>query len=335
MPPKSAPIGIKGVSASAWQNPLGSAGVGVEDASNWRLTLTGSEYVGPDKVGQYLCVADANGSIAAGGSLLGAVGATGSSGATGLTGATGSVGAVGRTGATGTTGPGGAVGATGATGAQGLTGVAGVPGSANLKTINKAAAPGQVEDNLTGFFVPATFIGGGGGYAPASRLIPRADLYNMYNTFIFKASGTLAFHVVPTDLEVQCVLYFGVVLGDNFTDTSKVMGVTSIGVSSTGPFYNNETAWSYELIGNRAPEGGAGSLFCASTVKVTLGVIGDSSDTITRLSFAPQNFGVVSPIPGDGDNIRLSFFMTGNGLDPSVQTLSVKKYGHTFQCLPA
>ena len=98
MPPKSIAIGIPSFATNALQNPRGNSGIGIEDTSIGRLTLVGSEYFGPTKVGQYLRVADADGTITAGGTLLGAVGATGATGAAGETGLTGAMGGVGATG---------------------------------------------------------------------------------------------------------------------------------------------------------------------------------------------------------------------------------------------
>ncbi|NDE96709.1 MAG: hypothetical protein EB034_00255, partial [Verrucomicrobia bacterium] len=225
----------------------------------------------------------------------------------------------------------------GATGLQGLTGFAGAPAPSNVKTLNKAAAPAKFENPITAFCTPPTFIGGTAGYEPTTRLVPRADLYTMYNILLVNASGTLFLdNKIPESLPV-CVLYFGVMVGDTFTNTSKLLGEIRVGVAST--FYGQEVAWSYELIANRAPEGEAGSLFYASTGKVTMSVVGVSevanNNMLSKVSLIPQNLGVVNPISGDGDNLRLSFFITGEDLNPATQTMTVKKYGHTFQCIPA
>jgi hypothetical protein len=344
MPPKSIAIGIPSFATNALQNPSGNSGIGIEDTSIGRLTLVGSEYFGPTKVGQYLRVADADGTITAGGTLLGAVGATGATGAAGETGLTGAMGGVGATGRVGATGAAGAIGHTGdegATGLQGLTGFAGAPAPSNVKTLNKAAAPAKFENPITAFCTPPTFIGGAAGYEPTTRLVPRADLYTMYNILLVNASGTLFLdNKIPESLPV-CVLYFGVMVGDTFTNTSKLLGEIRVGVAST--FYGQEVAWSYELIANRYPGEGAGSLFYKSTGKVTMSVVGASKpatddfndNMLSKVSLITQNLEVVNPIPGDGDNLRLSFFITGEGLNPATQTLAVKKYGHIFQCIPA
>jgi len=60
-----------------------------------------------------------------------------------------------------------------------------------------------------------------------------------------------------------------------------------------------------------------------------------NNNMLSKVSLIPQNLGVVNPISGDGDNLRLSFFITGEGLNSATQTMAVKKYGHTFQCIPA
>jgi hypothetical protein len=339
MPPKQIAIGIPTFASNALQNPRGNSGIGLEDSSIGRLTLVGSEYFGPTKVGQYLCIADADGTIAAGGTLLGAVGATGATGAAGAAGETGLTGAMGATGRVGATGAAGAIGSTGdegATGLQGLTGFAGAPAPSNVKTLNKAAAPAMFENQITAFCTPPTFIGGPAGHEPATRLVPRADLYNMYNILLVNASGTLFLENKIPDSAPECVLYFGVMIGDTFTNTAKLLGEVRVNVAST--FYGQELAWSYELLANRAPEGGAGSLFYASTGKATIAFVGASVDNtvmLSRLALIPQNFGVVDPLPGDGDNLRFSFFITGEGLNSATQTMAVKKYGHTFQCIPA
>jgi len=320
----------------AWQNAEGSAGVALDDTAVGRLTLSGPTYSGADKIGQYLSVADADGTIVAapavGDSLV--VGATGPTGATGTVGPTGATGLRGERGPTGVMGPTGGTGASGAVGLKGATGATGATGSVGLVgpmggelVLNKALLTLAPSSDPITTPIATTFVGGPGGYDPADRLIPTGDLYARLSTLRFKASGTLVSRVAGA--ANNSTARVGIMVGNDYGTEDNVLGLTPIALPAI--FYDVAAIWVYKLEAVRVTSAKNASSGLAFTWSSELVVSRSHDDTLKPFSIKTLNvgstdFGAITPRGGP-----FSVYVSNPDiLEGSNDEMVVTKYNHLF-----
>jgi hypothetical protein len=328
MGPKPVGIYIANVRCNEWEN-LGRAarvtlGPGTTDG---RLSFLGEEYVGTNKVGQFLRIADANGTIVVdeGAPVAGTPGATGPvgeagpAGATGATGRTGAVGAIGATGETGESpiGPTGATGSNGASGPRGATGATGIG-----KIINRATNPGAYgqpfNTPVTPFFIgePAT------GFIPGSRRIPLSDLAATSGTFSFEFTFTLSNYTGQDTIGT-----FGVMVGNDYGSENNILGLVVMKLIGSTIF--GDRACSYKLFATRVQSNIAENRLAFTwTAELTIeSGSGGVPMTVYQAAVGSKDFADISL---SGAGITFSPYV-GNRSLPGAGEMAARKWNHLFR----
>ena len=326
MGPKPADIYIANVRCNEWQS-LGvlSPKLALEDMADGRLSLLGGEYIGADKVGQCLRIADENGTILADGAptagttgAAGPTGETGPAGVVGLNGRAGAAGPIGGMGATGTTGPTGLAGSSGATGPRGATGATGMG-----KTLNRATNPGAYGLPIDDGPIAPTFIGDPeNGFLPADRLVLLSDLDAPFGNFIFEFTTELVYNWSDSTVGA-----FGIMMGDDYSPGaySKLLGLVAITLQDLGDY-----VCTYRLVATRVQNNIVGRLAFAWTAELEIAKNG-LDNAIYQAAVGAQEFPVIPPDPS-GAGIAFSPYV-GNENQPGVGPgrISVRKWNHLFR----
>lgn len=330
MDPKPVGIYIANVRCNEWENLGRVARVALSPGTtDGRLSFLGEEYVGTDKVGQFLRIADANGAIVVDGApTAGAPGATGptgeagpagATGATGHTGAVGAIGATGETGGTGTTGPTGATGSNGASGPRGATGATGIG-----KILNRATNPGAYgqifNDPVTPFFIghPDT------GFIPGDRLIPLGDLAAPSGTFSFEFTFRLSNYTYQDTIGT-----FGIMVGDDYGSENNILGLVVMKLLSAS--VAGDRACSYKLFATRVQSNIAEDRLAFTwTAELTI-ESGNGQMMVYQAAVGSKDFAAIPPGPG-GAGIAFSPYVGNRSLPGAgIDKMAARKWNHLFR----